>query len=207
MGQQFSWEEAEAAGEMNVAELQEWYKKFVVECPSGTLFMHEFKRFFKVTGNEEATQYVEGMFRAFDKNGLPLPMQDNTIDFLEYVAALNLVLRGTLEHKLKWTFKIYDKDRNGCIDRLELLDIVEAIYKLKKACRVEMEDEQQGQLLTPEEVVDRIFLLVDENGDGQLSLSEFIEGARRDKWVMKMLQMDVNPGGWISQQRRKSAMF
>lgn len=56
---------------------------------------------------------------------LPLPMQDNTIDFLEYVAALNLVLRGTLEHKLKWTFKIYDKDRNGCIDRLELLDIVE----------------------------------------------------------------------------------
>lgn len=52
-------------------------------------------------------------------------MQDNTIDFLEYVAALNLVLRGTLEHKLKWTFKIYDKDGNGCIDRLELLDIVE----------------------------------------------------------------------------------
>ena len=51
-------------------------------------------------------------------------MQDNTIDFLEYVAALNLVLRGTLEHKLKWTFKIYDKDRNGCIDRQELLDIV-----------------------------------------------------------------------------------
>ncbi|XP_005359772.1 guanylyl cyclase-activating protein 2 [Microtus ochrogaster] len=201
MGQQFSWEQAEADGEMDVAELQEWYKKFVVECPSGTLFMHEFKRFFKVTGNEEASQYVEGMFRAFDKNG------DNTIDFLEYVAALNLVLRGTLEHKLKWTFKIYDKDRNGCIDRLELLDIVEAIYKLKKACQVELDPEQQGQLLTPEEVVDRIFLLVDENGDGQLSLTEFIEGARRDKWVMKMLQMDVNPGGWITQQRRRSAMF
>lgn len=55
----------------------------------------------------------------------PHSIQDNTIDFLEYVAALNLVLRGTLEHKLKWTFKIYDKDGNGCIDRLELLDIVE----------------------------------------------------------------------------------
>ncbi|XP_004590422.1 guanylyl cyclase-activating protein 2 [Ochotona princeps] len=200
MGQQFSWEETEEVGEMDVAELQEWYKKFVVECPSGTLFMHEFKHFFKVSGNEEATQYIEGMFRAFDKNG------DNTIDFLEYVAALNLVLRGTLEHKLKWTFKIYDKDRNGCIDRLELLDIVQSIYRLKKACRVDLQ-EDQGQLLTPEEVVDRIFLLVDENGDGQLSLNEFIEGVRRDKWVMKMLHMDVNPGGWISQQRRKSAMF
>ncbi|KAM5167888.1 guanylyl cyclase-activating protein 2 [Callospermophilus lateralis] len=201
MGQQFSWEEMETSGEMDVAELQEWYKKFVMECPSGTLFMHEFKRFFKVTDNEEATQYVEGMFRAFDKNG------DDTIDFLEYVAALNLVLRGSLEHKLKWTFKIYDKDGNGCIDRLELLDIVEAIYKLKKACRVETETGQQGQMLTPEEVVDRIFYLVDENGDGRLSLSEFVDGARRDKWVMKMLQMDMNPSGWITQQRRKSAMF
>ncbi|XP_023068573.1 guanylyl cyclase-activating protein 2 [Piliocolobus tephrosceles] len=199
MGQEFSWEEAEAAGEIDVAELQEWYKKFVMECPSGTLFMHEFKRFFKVTDDEEASQYVEGMFRAFDKNG------DNTIDFLEYVAALNLVLRGTLEHKLKWTFKIY-KDGNGCIDRLELLNIVEGIYQLKKACRRELQTEQ-GQLLTPEEVVDRIFLLVDENGDGQLSLNEFVEGARRDKWVMKMLQMDMNPSSWLAQQRRKSAMF
>ncbi|XP_010332162.1 guanylyl cyclase-activating protein 2 [Saimiri boliviensis] len=200
MGQEFSWEEAESAGEIDVAELQEWYKKFVMECPSGTLFMHEFKRFFRVTEDEEASQYVEGMFRAFDKNG------DNTIDFLEYVAALNLVLRGTLEHKLKWTFKIYDKDGNGCIDRVELLNIVEGIYQLKKACRRELQSEQ-GQLLTPEEVVDRIFLLVDENGDGQLSLNEFVEGARRDKWVMKMLQMDMNPSSWLAQQRRKSAMF
>uniref|UniRef100_A0A2K5ZLK3 Guanylyl cyclase-activating protein 2 n=1 Tax=Mandrillus leucophaeus TaxID=9568 RepID=A0A2K5ZLK3_MANLE len=180
MGQEFSWEEAEEAGEIDVAELQEWYKKFVMECPSGTLFMHEFKRFFKVTDDEEASQYVEGMFRAFDKNGL--------------------------EHKLKWTFKIYDKDGNGCIDRLELLNIVEGIYQLKKACRRELQTEQ-GQLLTPEEVVDRIFLLVDENGDGQLSLNEFVEGARRDKWVMKMLQMDMNPSSWLAQQRRKSATF
>ena len=81
------------------------------------------------------------MFRAFDRNGQRRtlwhpPRQpgqnsrdeegDNTIDFLEYVAAPNLMLRGNLEHTLKWTFKIYDKDRNGCIDRLELLDIVEA---------------------------------------------------------------------------------
>ncbi|MGH0169572.1 UNVERIFIED_CONTAM: hypothetical protein FKN15_057025 [Acipenser sinensis] len=201
MGQQLS-EDKEA--EIGVAELQEWYKKFVVECPSGTLFMHEFKGFFGVTDNQEAAEYIENMFRAFDKNG------DNTIDFLEYVAALNLVLRGKLEHKLKWTFKMYDKDGNGCIDKTELLEIVEvrmveAIYRLKKACHGETGD--ACLLLTPDQVVDRIFQLVDANGDGQLSLDEFIDGAQRDKWVMKMLQMDVNPGGWISEQRRKSTLF
>lgn len=42
---------------------------------------------------------------------------------------------------------------------------------------------------------------------GELSLDEFIDGARRDKWVMKMLQMDVNPGDWINEQRRRSANF
>ncbi|PKU35475.1 guanylyl cyclase-activating protein 2 [Limosa lapponica baueri] len=108
MGQQFTNAEGEQ-GEIDVAELQEWYKKFVVECPSGTLFMHEFKRFFGVQDNREAAEYIENMFRAFDKNG--------------------------------------------------------SIYKLKKVCRSEVEE--RTPLLTPEEVVDRIFQLVDENGDDQ----------------------------------------
>ncbi|XP_052449265.1 guanylyl cyclase-activating protein 2-like [Carassius gibelio] len=197
MGQRLSEDSDDK--EIDVAELQEWYKKFVIECPSGTLFMHEFKSFFGVTGNPEAADYIENMFRAFDKNG------DNTIDFLEYVAALNLVLRGKLEHKLKWTFKMYDKDGSGCIDKTELREIVESIYRLKKACHGELDEE--CTLLTPDQVVDRIFELVDENGDGELSLDEFIDGARRDKWVMKMLQMDVNPGDWMNEQRSRSANF
>uniref|UniRef100_A0A3B4A4D3 Guanylyl cyclase-activating protein 2 n=1 Tax=Periophthalmus magnuspinnatus TaxID=409849 RepID=A0A3B4A4D3_9GOBI len=157
MGQHLS-EESDPDKEIDVAELQEWYKKFVVECPSGTLFMHEFKSFFGVTQNQAAANYIENMFRAFDKNG------DNTIDFLEYVAALNLVLRGKLEHKLKWTFKMYDKDGSGCIDKTELLEIVEVIKPLFNECN----------LLTPDQVVDRIFELVDENGDDNFIVGVFV---------------------------------
>lgn len=51
-------------------------------------------------------------------------LQDNTMDFLEYVAALNLVLRGKLEDKLRWSFKVFDGDDNGRLDRQELEKIV-----------------------------------------------------------------------------------
>lgn len=53
--------------------------------------------------------------------------QDGYIDFMEYVAALSLVLRGKMEQKLRWYFKLYDVDGNGCIDRHELLNIIKVI--------------------------------------------------------------------------------
>ncbi|XP_078540800.1 guanylyl cyclase-activating protein 2-like [Lissotriton helveticus] len=189
--------QAAMAEEIDVEGLQEMYKKFVVECPSGALHLHEFKNFFGVKDNNDASTYVDSMFRAFDKNG------DNIIDFLEYVAALNLVLRGKLEHKLRWSFKVYDKDGNGCVDKSELREIIQAIYNVKKGWR----KDPDVQALTADEVCERIFQSVDENGDGQLSLHEFVEGAQKDSWVLKMLQLDTNPCSWVMEQRRRSALF
>lgn len=53
-----------------------------------------------------------------------LRLQDNTLDFLEYVAALHLILRGNLEDRLKWSFKMYDKDGNGKLDRHEVKRLI-----------------------------------------------------------------------------------
>lgn len=61
---------------------------------------------------------------------LCLFLQDGYIDFMEYVAALSLVMRGKMEHKLRWYFKLYDVDGNGCIDRHELLNIIKAQYTI-----------------------------------------------------------------------------
>ncbi|CAH2325823.1 guanylyl cyclase-activating 2 [Pelobates cultripes] len=183
--------------EIDVADLQEMYKKFVLECPSGALHLHEFKSFFGISANKEESQFIERMFSSFDRNG------DNAIDFLEYVAALNLVLRGKLEHKLRWTFKIYDKDGNGCVDKKELKEIIESFYSVKK----DWKRDSEAQLLSPDDVCERIFQSVDENGDGQLSLQEFVEGAKKDRWVLEMLQLNTSPCNWVMEQRRKSALF
>ncbi|XP_015247761.1 PREDICTED: guanylyl cyclase-activating protein 1 isoform X1 [Cyprinodon variegatus] len=105
--------------DLQAVEMHLWYKKFMTECPSGQLTLHEFKQFFGLKGlDQEANAYIEQMFRTFDMN------KDGYIDFMEYVAALSLVMRGKMEHKLRWYFKLYDVDGNGCIDRYELLNII-----------------------------------------------------------------------------------
>lgn len=58
-------------------------------------------------------------------------LQDGYIDFMEYVAALSLVLKAGVQQKLRWYFKLYDIDGSGCIDRDELLLIIKVGSGLK----------------------------------------------------------------------------
>lgn len=51
-------------------------------------------------------------------------LQDDVIDFMEFVAAVHLVLRGKLEDRLRWSFKVYDRDENGKLDKQEVKHII-----------------------------------------------------------------------------------
>ncbi|PIO26879.1 hypothetical protein AB205_0067350 [Aquarana catesbeiana] len=144
--------------ELSATEIHRWYKKFMTECPSGQLTQHEFKQFFGLKNLSPASnQYIEQMFDTFDFN------KDGYMDFMEYVAALSLVLKGKVEQKLRWYFKLYDVDGNGCIDRGELLNIIKAIRAINR-CNDEM---------TAEEFTDMVFDKIDINGDGESSLNSF----------------------------------
>lgn len=55
--------------DLQAVEMHLWYKKFMTECPSGQLTLHEFKQFFGLKGlDPEASAYIEQMFRTFDMN-------------------------------------------------------------------------------------------------------------------------------------------
>ncbi|KAM9366773.1 guanylyl cyclase-activating protein 2-like [Symphorus nematophorus] len=178
--------------EVTLQNIQELYRKFASECPSGNLHLHEFKKIFGINRNstEEEAAYMENVFRSFDTN------KDGQIDFLEYVAAVHLVLRGKLEDKLRWSFKVYDRDGNGCLDRQEVRHIIRIIYKIKK-------HNDPSIKANIEDICDRIFELVDKNGDSQISLEEFIEGANKDSWVMDQLKLDIGPCDWFIEQQEK----
>ncbi|KAK7912362.1 hypothetical protein WMY93_012573 [Mugilogobius chulae] len=85
--------EDDADTEVTLQHIQELYRKFASECPSGNLHLHEFKKIFGFnrSSTEEESAYMENVFKTFDTNG------DGHIDFLEYVAAVHLIFRGKLK--------------------------------------------------------------------------------------------------------------
>ncbi|XP_067402493.1 guanylyl cyclase-activating protein 3 isoform X2 [Emydura macquarii macquarii] len=162
---------ASAADDINAPEIHHWYTKFMRECPSGQLSLYEFKTLLDLHGlTPQADTYVDQVFNTFDLN------KDGFIDFLEFIAAINLVIRGKIDQKLKWYFKLYDADGNGSIDKKELLSIFTAIQAINGQ-----------QNMTPEEFTNMVFQKIDVNNDGELTLEEFINGVESDASLLEMI--------------------
>uniref|UniRef100_A0A8C6U523 Guanylate cyclase activator 1C n=1 Tax=Neogobius melanostomus TaxID=47308 RepID=A0A8C6U523_9GOBI len=117
--------------------------------------------------------YVDQVFFTFDMDG------DGYIDFVEYIAAISLLLKGEVNQKLKWYFKLFDQDGNGKIDK----DEMETIFKVQ---RIFLERPQITALIK-REIVNLIYERVDVHGEGELTLEEFISGAKEHDDIMEML--------------------
>ncbi|XP_052788073.1 neuronal calcium sensor 1-like [Mya arenaria] len=167
----------------NKKELQHWYKDFLRECPNGALKQEEFEaiyqQFFPHGSPKKFASYV---FNIFDTN------KDGHISFKEFICALSITSRGTLDEKLDWAFSLYDVDSDGFITRTEMIEIIDAIYNMVGNLMDLPNDEN-----TPEKRANKIFQQMDMNNDDMLSKDEFREGSKSDPWIVRALTIDTGP--------------
>merc|ERR1712128_188030 len=152
------------------------YKGFMSDCPQGKLntvaFMKIYSKCFPA-GN--ASEFCDHVFRTFDSD------KNGSIDFKEFLLAIDVTSSGSPEEKLNWAFSMYDVDGNGWVDLLEMTRIVQSIYKMSGIKR------RQQQVESPEERAEAIFKKMDINSDGKVTREEFVDTCKEDDKLIELL--------------------
>lgn len=154
------------------------YRGFKQKCPEGVVHEDLFKDIYsKFFPHGNSNLYAHFVFKAFDVKS------NGAISFKDMLMTLSTLLRGSIYEKLRWTFKLYDLNGDGCITRSELSQIVLAIHEL-------MGKRPQGRGSTKsKDHTDMVFQKLDINQDGVITFEEFIESCLKDEAITKSLQV------------------
>ena len=157
-------------------ELQMMYRGFKQECPNGivkeetfqTIYAHFFPR------TSETDTYASYVYNSIDRSG-------PVVTFTELVLTLSALARGTLQDKLKWAFSLYDVDRDGLLSRTDLYRVIMSIYFMLGRSNPEMYEKMA------QDHADRIFSEMDMNGDGVITIREFMDSCLRNQRITQSL--------------------
>ncbi|KAL7676935.1 hypothetical protein ACOME3_003185 [Neoechinorhynchus agilis] len=161
--------------------IRQWHKAFLTDCPNGRLDKKKLLEAYKLcygstTGDAAAKpeKFVSHVFHTFDTDN------SGYIDFVEFLVALSITSNGRLEDKLKMAFDIYDVNKNGYVEKKEMVKILTAIYDL-------MGKEDRTGANDPKKRVDFIMQHLDKDHDNRINRDEFIRGCVMDEVVRAML--------------------
>ncbi len=75
--------------EVELADIQPLYTKFMKECPSGALHLHEFRKIFGVQStSEDEALYMETLFKSFDTNRVSVRVEKVKYFYITYLKML-----------------------------------------------------------------------------------------------------------------------
>lgn len=165
-------------------EIQNWHRLFLRDCPNGTMnrddLLSIYRQFFPFG---DPTAYCNLLFPLLDQDG------DGVISFADYLQSLSMASRGRVEERIKWAFKLYDRQERGLVDRQEMLCVVDAIYRLMGSMVQEISEEAEAVATVNGEsaAVRRVERLFGKLGKDELTVDDLKEAAQIDPFVVQGL--------------------
>ncbi|XP_019622306.1 PREDICTED: neurocalcin homolog [Branchiostoma belcheri] len=166
-----------------VAEVKQWYRLFLTDCPDGQLSERQFVGFYCnhfEHGNAEIKAILaRRIFHTFDRDA------SGCVDFREFLCGMSAMLRGTPMERLKWAFCIFDLNSDGTVSKKELINVLTEETNIDDLLLAQERREREHHI---QEVTEKIFEELDSDQDGFLILREFIEGLRRDPGLLQIVR-------------------
>lgn len=143
-----------------------------LEDADGLIDEQEFK---KACGWEES-EIARRIFHLFDTNS------DKVVNFEEFATGM-AVFHGTdMDKKIEFSFRLYDLDDNGYIDKQELLGMLRA--SLLENCVLGLSESQLKK------IIDYTFLHIDANHDDKISFEEYKALVKKYPSVLEDFKLD-----------------
>ena len=149
--------------------LEVQYKNFISSHAKGQMSKKSFNSMMKESYPRVDTKKLcRHVFRMYDTNG------DGSVDFKEFVLALDVFNNGSAEQNLKQIFRVLDINNDGKIHVMELIEVVRDIFELAK---------QKNPNTTEnwDVLAGAAFAEMDLNEDGEISEEEFITACLKQK--------------------------
>jgi len=155
------------------SEVKFLYRAFKTECPNGIIDEDTFKEVYeKIFPMGDASKYAQIVFRAIDRD------RTGGITFGDFMDFLSIISKGSEQEKILWSFQFFDVNQDGKITREEMIKVSESVFELMGTGLHE-----KGKL----EYVENVFLSMDRDGDGEVTLQEFIWYCKQNKQVSNSL--------------------
>ena len=152
--------------------VKEQHCSFLKICPNGSMTKKKFVDLSREAVGDQADFLADSLFRVFDIDS------SGTMDFIEYMLAINSTSLNSPEDKLKWMFDVFDKDGGGSISAEEIGCILQGLFEMSG------QDFEEKDL---DQVTREIMEAIDADGDGEVTKAEFIKNAMKSLFVAGML--------------------
>jgi len=158
-------------------EIKSLYRGFKQECPSGIVNEASFREIYAhYFPQGDCSDFAHFLFCSIDQNA------DGSVNFEDFLHGLSILVRGSVDEKLRWIFNLYDVNGDGKITKDELQSIIGSVYDLMGRFTEPGIDSN-----TSKAHVEHIFKKLDIHQTGAVTLDQFLKACYNDSAVINSI--------------------